>query len=72
MYGAADPSSGTATMIEVAKAFGWLKKKGEYHSKVFYTSLVLQSCKPGFLAISFIFTFKMTDTTLTPNKWKEQ
>ena len=29
VYGAADPSSGTATMIEVAKAFGWLKKKGK-------------------------------------------
>jgi len=28
VYGAADPSSGTATMIDLAKSFGWLRKKG--------------------------------------------
>jgi len=27
-YGAADPSSGTAVMIEVARALGWLKEQG--------------------------------------------
>ena len=37
VYGAADPSSGTATMIEVAKAFGWLRKKGD--------TLILYICK---------------------------
>ena len=26
-YGAADPSSGTAVMMEVSRALGWLKKK---------------------------------------------
>ncbi len=28
VFGAADPSSGTATMLEMARAFGWLKKQG--------------------------------------------
>ncbi len=27
-FGASDPGSGTATMLEVARALGWLKKKG--------------------------------------------
>ena len=29
MFGAADPSSGTATMVEVARGLGWLKSKGK-------------------------------------------
>ena len=28
-YGAADPSSGTAVMVEVVRALGWLKSKGD-------------------------------------------
>eukprot|EP00794_Sanderia_malayensis_P009273 gene9273-10251_t len=28
VYGAADPSSGTAVMVELARSFGWLKEKG--------------------------------------------
>ena len=27
-YGAADPSSGTAVLVEVAKALGWLRSQG--------------------------------------------
>ena len=34
VYGAADPSSGTATTVEVARALGWLKKKGNSRSVV--------------------------------------
>ena len=29
VYGAADPSSGTAVMVEVVRAIGWLKSKGD-------------------------------------------
>ena len=29
-YGAADPSSGTAVMVEVTRALGWLKGKGKF------------------------------------------
>ena len=47
VYGAADPSSGTATMIEVAKAFGWLRKKGD--------TLMLDFCKStGFACLMFV------------------
>ena len=33
-YGAVDPNSGTAVLMEVAKAFGVMKNKGNFCSKI--------------------------------------
>ena len=46
-FGGADPSSGTATMLEVAKALGWLKTKGSKQHLFSLTNELSMAYVPG-------------------------